>query len=1144
MKTKLNWCCFSRLKAPLLFTMKVLIFFFSFLTFALSTENGFSQDEKITFPENAIMSIEEVLDVVKKQTEYNFIYRSGSFDKTPKIKVKKGEIKIVDLFREISKLSHYNFKLTKEGAIYVEEPVKELSTKKDIQKTVTGTVLDSNNTPLPGANIIEKGTSNGVTSDFDGNFSLNVSSDNAILVISYIGFTTKEVTANTSTPITIRLIENAAGLDEVVVVGYGSKSRKKITSAISEVDLKGAQDMPNTTAGQAMQGRVSGVIINDNSGTPGEAPAIRVRGISSINAGTQPLVVIDGFPIGNGIPQSLNPNDIESITVLKDAASTSIYGARGSNGVILIQTIKAKEAETQFTYSGSTGIQSVPNGWRPKVLNARQYAQYNAERVAELNDRNGTNNAVPQIYLDALNDPNLKTVDWQDFIFRDALFQDHNVTFRGGNSKFKGAVSGGYLSQEGVLINSDFKRYSLRTNLDANVKDWLKVGSNVAVSFSENNLLPEDGSRGIIMKAITSSPLKSPYDENGDIIPFIAADSPGYFARANPLFEALERKNNTIQRDINASINLDITLLPGLHYKPQLYGRVLTIEQNTLTPTTIGQFRIGNASNLSPGAPPFVNTATNSKRDITNWGVDNLLSYDNMFGDHSVSALLGYTAQKQSGENTNVTGRGFPSDDVLNYLEAAEVTAAVTDGSNWSLAAFFARVGYDYKSKYLVELNFRREGSSRFGTNNKYGNFPSASVGWRVSEEDFFPEDGIINELKLRGSYGITGNSAIGDFDRFGNVISIPNANDLSNNFNYVLNDNVVLGKSLTSLPSSTLQWETSTQLDIGMEMALFDSAVSLNVSYFKKTTEDMLFNLSIPAVSGFGTVRTNVGEMENTGLDLELGANLYSADGNFSWNGNLNLSFLKNEVTSLPDEISEINSRFNVTRVGLPVGSLRGWTVDGIFTTQAQLDDPNLGAAPGSRDFGAYIFRDINEDGTIDGLDQSDIGNPHPKVILGFNNVFNYKNFSLSVLATGMFGYDILPQANEVLYNAKGRWNVSSKFLNRFISPDEPGDGLIPGIHFRNTHQAGTHWLEKGDHLWIRNITFGYKLPQTLLDKVNFLTEMRLFLSVQNAAKFTNYSGWNPQVSRFGNNVQQLGIDEFGYPTNRTFTFGANIKF
>ncbi|GAB3657237.1 TonB-dependent receptor [Echinicola sediminis] len=1012
------------------------------------------------------------------------------------------------------------------------------------ETVVTGLVVSSDNgEPLPLVNVLVKGTSVGAVTDFDGHYSITAPDPNSTLVFSYIGYASQEVPLSGKTNVDITLEVDGTALDEVVVVGYGSKSKKKITSAISEVDLKGAEDMPNATAGQAMQGRVSGVIVNENSGSPGEAPSIRVRGISSINAGTQPLVVIDGFPIGNGIPQSLNPKDIEKITVLKDAASTSIYGARGSNGVILIETLKGQEQESQVTYSGSIGVQSVPDAWRPQVLNARQYAQYNVERVNEINLRNGSNTPVPQIYLDALNDSNLKTVDWQDYIFRDAAFQNHNVSFRGGNSKFRGAVSAGYLQQEGVLINSGFERYSLRTNLDANVKDWLKVGSNVAVSFSENDQLPEDGSRGIIMQAVTSSPLKSPYDENGKLIPYIPADSPGYFARTNPVFEAKERTNNTIQRDINASVNLDMTLLPGLHFKPQIYGRVLTVEQNTFIPSTLGQFRIGSAADLSPGAPPFVNSGTNTKSDITNWGIDNLLTYEKYLGDHSINVLVGYTAQKQTGEITSVNGKGFPSDEILNYLEASEISAEVTDGSNWSLAAYFARLGYDYKSKYLFELNFRREGSSRFGDNNKYGNFPSASLGWRLSEEDFFPKDMGISELKLRGSYGITGNSAIGDFDRYGNVISIPNINILNQNFNYVLNDNVVIGKSLVSLPSSSLKWETSSQLDIGVEMGLLNNALTLNVSYFKKATKDMLFNLSIPSVSGFGSTRTNVGEMENTGVDIELGGNVYS-NSRFSWNSNLNLSFLRNEVTALPDEISVINSSFNVTKVGLPVGMLRGWVVEGIFTTKEQLDDPKLGAAPGSRDFGAYIFRDVNEDGTIDGLDQTAIGNPHPKVILGFNNVLNYKSFSLSILATGMFGYDILPQANEVLYNAKGRWNVSSKFLNRFISPDEPGDGLIPGIHFRNTHQAGTHWLEKGDHLWIKNITFGYNLQQSALDKINFLSEMKLFLSVQNAAKFSSYSGWNPQVSRFGNNVQQLGIDEFGYPTNRTFSLGANIKF
>ncbi len=1140
MKTKPNGSPLGCVKSSLLLTMKIFIFFFSVLSFGFTAEIGFSQNKKITFTEDAQLSIEEVLEVVKKQTDYNFIYRSDLFVGSPLVNIKKGTVKVGDLLNRCATLTDLQFKFDENGSIFLKKNLKNVQNKR-VQQSVTGTVTDSGGLPLPGANIVEKGTTNGVTADFDGNFSMEVSNDDAILVVSYIGFATSETPVNGQTSLTIILEESAAGLDEVVVVGYGTQSKKKITSAISEVNMAGVQDMPNSTSGQVLQGRVSGVTISESNGSPGAAPSIRVRGISSINAGIAPLVVIDGFPVGNEIPQSLNPNDIEKITVLKDAASTSIYGARGTNGVILIQTLKATESKSELTYSGSSGFQSVPNNWRPETLNAQQYAQYNIERVQEINERSGNTNQVPQIYLDALDNTGSTGTDWQDLLMRSALFQDHNLTFRGGNEKFKGVVSAGYLNQEGVLLNTDFSRLSLRANADATINDWLKIGTNMFVSYTDNNSIPEDGSRGVLMKAITASPLQSPYDETGELKPYIPADSPGYFAYANPIFEAQSLTNNRVERDINASVNLDMEILPGLHYKPQLYGRLLTREVNTFTPSTIGRHNIGNASNLSPGAPPFVNSGANQKSDITNWGIDNLLSYDTAFEDHSISALLGYTAQKQTGELSTINAKDFPSDATLNYLEAAEVSAAVTDLTNWALSAYFARLSYDYKSKYLAEVNFRREGSSRFGDNNKYGNFPSASVGWRVSEESFFPEDFLMNEFKLRASYGVTGNSAIGDFDRFGTIISIPNLNNLNNNFNYVLNDNIQVGKSLTSLGSNNLKWETSKQLDLGLSMGFLNDALTLNVSYFEKTTEDMLFNLSIPRASGFSSTRTNIGEMINKGVDLELSGRVYSGD--FSWNSNLNLSFIKNEVTYLPEEISQIISTWNITQVGLPVGSLRGYVIDGIFNTQEQLDDPNLFGWPGAKELGAYIYKDVDGDGVISGLDRDHIGNPHPKTTLGFNNVFKYKNVSLSILTTGAFGYQIIPQLNEVLYNEKGRWNVSSEFVNRWRSTEDPGNGLIPAIHYPGQHAASNLWLEDGDHIWIKNVSMGYQVPASVLDNI-FISSLRFNFSVQNLAKFTKYSGWNPQVSSFGNNPQSLGVDNFSYPINRTYTLGVNINF
>ncbi|WP_149303517.1 TonB-dependent receptor [Pareuzebyella sediminis] len=1082
--------------------------------------------------------LKRILNEIQSQTDYRFFYNIKEIDDTQKTSLSASKATVPEVLKKLALKAHFEYKINKNQIILTRKKVAVL----ELQKTqINGTVKDQNGSPLPGASIVEKGTTNGTQTDFDGNFTLELSESNSILVVSYIGFATKEIAVNDQTEFDIVLEESAAGLDEVVVVGYGLQSKRKVTSAISEVDMDGAQDMPNSNSGQVLQGRVSGVTVAENNGSPGAAPSIRVRGISSINAGIEPLVVIDGFPVGNGIPQSLNPNDIEKITVLKDAASTSIYGARGTNGVILIQTLKAKESQSELTYNGTSGFQSVPNSWRPKTLNAQQYAQYNVERVQEINERSGTDSPVPQIYLDALGNSRNSGTDWQDLLMRNALFQDHNLTFRGGNSKFRGVVSAGYLSQQGTLLNTDFSRLSLRANTDASISDWLKVGTNMFVSFSDNNSIPESGSRGVIMKAVTASPLQSPFDAEGNLRPYIPADSPGYFAYANPIFEAQAVTNERIERDINVSVNLDMEILPGLHYKPQLYGRLLTREVNTFTPSTIGRFAIGNASNLSPGAPPFVNSGTNQKSDITNWGIDNLLNYDASFGNHYLSVLLGYTAQKQSGELSTINGTGFPSDATLNYLEAAEVSAAVTDLTNWSLAAYFARISYDYKSKYLLEMNFRREGSSRFGADNKYGNFPSASVGWRVSEESFFPEDFVMNELKFRASYGVTGNSAIGDFDRFGTLLSIPNLSNLSNNFNYVLSDNIEIGKSLTSLGSSNLKWETSRQLDLGLSMGFFRDAITLNASYFEKTTEDMLFNLSIPRASGFGSTRTNIGEMVNKGVDIELATRVNGE--NFTWNSNLNLSFIKNEVTYLPEEISQIVSRWNITQVGLPVGSLRGHVIEGIFNTQEQLDDPNLFAWPGARELGAYIFKDINDDGIISGVDMEDIGNPHPKVILGFNNVINYKNLSLSILTTGAFGYQIMPQVNEVFYNQKGRWNVSPEVMNRWRSPDNPGDGLLPAIPFPRSHNASNLWLEDGDHVWIKNVTLGYQIPVSALENT-FISALRFHFGVQNLAKFTSYSGWNPQVSTFGNNPQQLGVDDFTYPTNRTYTLGVNLNF
>lgn len=1133
-----------------------------FMPQLISAQNTFAsitlKEAKQAGRETASLNIEEITEKAYKRYNLRFVYSDDLKNavQLPVELLKEDKSKFIASFRKA--LNKQNLQLTKIGEgqfgiihnIIPQNNKKSLSSSYKViqQITITGVVKDKAGNPIEGVTVKVKGKPNGTFTDKNGQFSIQAEPTDSLL-FSSIGYLSKTIYVGDRNNISVQLQGSQQQLEQLVVVGYGTQEKKKITTAISEINTENLKDIPVTTSGQLLQGRVSGVTVNKNNGAPGSPPSIQIHGISSINAGIAPLVVIDGFPVGNGIPQSLNPNNIEKITILKDAASTSIYGARGSNGVILIQTIKAKESQGEIEYNVSGGFQYVPESWRPKVLNALQYAQYNKERVEETNAQNNTNEPVPDVFMDVLNNPQKygEGTNWLDAFLREgsnAFFQNHSLIFRKGNEKLKGVVAGGYLNQEGVLPNSDFKRYSLNTNVQATFTDWFKAGGKLAVAYTERNSLPITGMWGVVMEAMVASPLQSPYDSSGNLVPYLPADAPGYFGFPNPLYRAKAIKDKTVGKNMNAGIDLDIQIIEGLHYKPRVYTRLFTHEENTFIPTTIGKNKIGSKANLAPGAPPFVNEASNQIYDITNWGMDNLLTYTKSIGDHSLNILAGYTVQKQTGQLSQINASNFPSDDHINYLEASEVTANVSDYTNWALDAFFGRINYDYKGKYLAEINFRREGSSKFGENNKYGNFPSASIGWRISQENFYPQNFFINDMKIRTSYGKTGNSAIGDYDRFGRVISIPNLNNIDNNYNYVLNNTVTVGKALTSIGNPNLKWETSRQLDIGLTLGILDDRITLKADYYRKITEDMLFNVTLPRASGFSSMRINAGQMLNWGWDFEINSSMISK--NFSWNSGLNISLLRNKVTYIPPEIKRIiASDYNITVVGKPVGSLYGYVVEGIFNTQKQLDDPNLfGWKPSAKGLGAFIYKDVNGDGKIDAQDKTIIGNPHPNMIFGFNNVFKYKNLSLSLLATGAFGYQIVSEKNEWLYNEKGRWNVSTLFLDRW-QPGDPGNGIIPAIYYSGQHHHNNIWTESGNHVWVKNVTLGYTIPHSWLNPLKYISNLRFYLSIQNALRFTNYSGWNPQVStRGGNNPQTLGIDNFSYPIARTYTIGADINF
>ncbi|WP_236975144.1 SusC/RagA family TonB-linked outer membrane protein [Membranihabitans maritimus] len=1133
--------------------------------------------------ETSTVKIEKALEYLQKKFQVNFSYLPDlkSMEEIPFHLLNLKDIEYI--LEKIFKGSQFNYNKVGDGFYVIfsriesPEEVKELNSVNPYNKNqykpyrpaekiieilpsktkiynflqddvlnIEGQIVDVDGNPLIGVNVLVKGSDLGTATDFDGFFSLENIDEDAVLLISYIGYKSQEVAVDGRTDIQIILEEDSQTLDEVVVVGYGAKKRKDIISGISSLSTEqmGLIDQPTPTAGDLLKGRVSGVSIREGTGAAGSTPSIRVRGISSINAGLEPLVVIDGFPVGNGFPQTLNSDDIASISVLKDAEATAIYGARGSNGVVLIETTSARIGVSEFNYNTYVGVNQVPQNWRPQMMNALEYANYNIERIEELDEFSGATSPtpIPEIFLDVVNNPDQWRnggTDWFDEYIREgteSLTQNHNLTYKSGNEKLRTVISGGYLGQNGLLPGDDFNRLSLRGKFDANLSKRIKLGVNLSGARTVNNRIPTDGLRSTLWAAIASSPLKSPYDENGRLTKFIAADAPGYFSKPNPIFESLERTNEQIQRDLQVNIDLDITILDNLHYRPRVYGRQFTRETDIFKPTTIGLISLSGVGDLSRGAPPQINNGSYSSYSLENWGVDNLLTYNfSLRENHNIDFTLGHTIQYEEAFLRQINGNVFPSDDIINYNEAGEVTGS-NDFQQWALLAGFGRLSYNFRGKYLAEVNFRREGSSRLGKNNRFDNFPSGAVGWRISEESFFPKENTISELMLRGSFGKTGNNAIGNFESLGRLGSVRT----------VIGDAVMESKFLTTLSNEGLQWETSLQYQVGLNLGLYNDFITLKVDYYKKTTENMLFNVNLPSASGFSSSRVNIGEMVNDGIDFEISS--FAEFNKVRWNSSLNISFMRNEVTKMPDQIDKIlvggRGGTNITMVGEEVGALHGLVRLGFFDENT-INDPNLHGFMGAdKILGTNIFKDLNGDGVVDrNNDMTVIGSPHPDFIFGFNNQVSWKNLSFTCLLTGMLGYDIMPTVRDVDFNQVARYNVNKLVLNRWKSPEDPGDGIVPRSEVNpGSREWMDAWLEPGDHLWIKNVKLSYSLPSYIVEKIGS-KQLRFYFSINNLARFDNYSGFNPEVGSGGNSLAP-GLDDYVYPLSRFYTLGANLTF
>ncbi len=1013
-------------------------------------------------------------------------------------------------------------------------------------QTVTGKVADETGTPLAGVSITEKGTSNGTASKADGSFAITVQSLKAVLVFSFVGHASKEASADDPSIKNLVLpAEEKKALEQVVVVGYGTQRRKDLTGAVGSVSSKDIEKIPTNGVDKALQGQVAGLQISTTSGAPGGNTNILVRGVSSISGGVEPLFVVDGYPVnsvGYSNPLStINPADIESIDVLKDASATAIYGSRGSNGVIIITTKRGRTGKPRIEFDTYVGFQEVAH--KIKLMDAQQFASFVIDgRNAGYLDNHPTgsatdNNAVrpgaswdiPDRYLNrAFMDSIGKGTAWQDHIFRRAPISNYQITVSGGNEAVRYSLSGGYFQQQGILINSDFRRFNFKANIDARLSQKLNVGASILPSVSQENtpqITGHYGGYGLIVTALSIDPTVPVYNPDGSYS-YISADG-GQTQMANPVKIAREYKIRFSQSRFFTNTYAEYAVLPSLKLRTTFGADINYYKRREFKPSTL-------ATN-SPTAPAFANAANN---EATNWLSETTVSYRYNTANHRVDAVAGFTAQSDFVNTFSASATNF-ADDLLPNINGGTVTGGSETVDRANILSFLARANYVFKGKYLLTATVRRDGSSRFGENRRWGNFPSGAIGWRVSEEAFMKSVPVVSDFKLRASYGVTGNNAIGNY----------RALSLLSTSNYVIGDVLTPGTVPGSPANLNLGWESQSQVDIGFDLSLFNNRVSLIADYYDKRNKDMLFIVQTPSVTGFTSATVNLGEVQNKGFEFTL--NTRNLTGAFGWNTNFNITFNKNKVLAMSTANDKIfngaatATNTNVTMVGEAIGVFYGRRAVGVFATDAEASA--YGAQPFAR-AGDVKFKDIDNNGKIDDNDREVIGTPHPDYFFGFNNSFSYKGFTLDILTSGMAGHSIY--SGTFTANNSGVQN-NAAFVDeaRWRSTDKPGSGSYGqlGRAIRggrnNNFQYSSLFLYDASFFRIRQVNVGYNLPAKVIGGVG-LQAARVYAGVTNLHTFTKYWGFDPEVGNGGDTQTAFGVDFGTYPLARTFTLGVNVSF
>jgi len=1011
--------------------------------------------------------------------------------------------------------------------------------------SVSGTVSDADG-PLPGASVVMKGTNTGVTTDFDGNFSISGGIDNnSILVFSYVGFESQEIVVGNQSIINVQMQEAKGYLDEVVVIGYGSQKKSVVTGAISSIKQSELKDIPITRVEQTLQGRISGITISANSGQPGSSSTVRVRGITTLG-NNEPLWVVDGVIVDSGGIGYLNQSDIASVEVLKDAASQAIYGARSAAGVILITTKKGSTGKLRVNYNGYTGVSSAARTL--DLLNATQYATLLNEKSV-----NGGGNVL-------FTNPESLGIgtNWQSVIFNDnAARTSHELSVSGGNgvSSFYGSF--GMTDHEGIVMSniSNYVRKNIRLNSTHKISSKLTIGQTLGYSNEKNVGIGNTNSEfgGPLSSAINLDPITPSVETDPLLTGFAPYTNVGVFADSNgnpygisslvaqeltnPLAYQKSRLGQYGWSDnFVGNMYAELELMEGLKIRSTIGAKLAYWGYDSFTPVSyLNAATIVSQNNISRG--------TNKG---FGWNLENTISYAKQIDDHNFSVLLGqgaYVANITSGET--VTYYGIPVD---NYKDASfnfsvpidQIVASAYSGTEHRVTSLFTRLTYDFNEKYLFTAIIRRDGSSRFGSNNKYGYFPSFSAGWVPSREGFWKENNIVNQLKIRGGYGVTGNDNIGDFKYLSTV---------GGGRNYAVGSagNITIGNSPDAPSNPDLKWEETSQLNIGFDTRLFNKFTA-TFDWYKKVTTGILQQVTIPGyVGAIGFPTGNVADMENTGIDLELGYANQFREVNLSLNGNI--SFIENEVTYLGNNVDFISGGESIqsttypitrTQVGLPIHSFYGFQTNGIFQNQSEIDayvnSEGVVIQPDARP-GDFKWVDVDDDGDIDSDDRDFLGNSLPKVTFGLTLNMDYKNFDLMVFGQGAAGNKIFQGLRRLdVSNANYQTSALGRWVGEGTSSDFPR--LTTSDTNNNFSNPSDFYLEDGDYFRLKTVQIGYTLPSSLLDKTG-IQRLRIYLTAENLITFTKYSGYDPEI---GGGV--MGIDRGYYPQARTNQIGVNLQF